>query len=509
MAKRDLVRAALRDPESRAPADLQDLLLTALDLRLQDEAVACIEPMVQAGHRGDPHLWQLLGLAEQARHNAAEASVAFAKAAALAPRDAKIAHGLAITSLEAGLPAVAPFEAALRLAPGTSALLIGLASARLAEGDGEGALVHLRAVLAANPAWRDGHLAFARIAASGSTGVDPIESLVTALRHSPRDSGLWAMVLQVLMQAQEYGRALEAVGKAREHTGDTLEWRRAEAICRSELGDPGTAMQLFAGLPLLDRAAILIHPIRALIRLERFDDALALAERKVSAEEEVGLWPYRALLWRLLDDPRWAWLEGDPRLVGIYDIDPARVDIEALAAALRPLHQRSGTPIDQSVRKGTQTDGFLLARAEPQVRALREELRRLVAQHIAHLPPEDPRHPTLSPARGGFDFAGAWSVRLTGGGGHHDDHVHPLGWFSSALYVAVPEAAALGGEPDAGWLTLGECRTLVPKFEGFRKIAPKPGRLVLFPSTLWHGTRPFAEGERMTVAFDVAAVPAT
>jgi len=37
-------------------------------------------------------------------------------------------------------------------------------------------------------------------------------------------------------------------------------------------------------------------------------------------------------------------------------------------------------------------------------------------------------------------------------------------------------------------------------------IEPKPGRLALFPSWMWHGTRPFAEGERITVAFDVAPV---
>jgi len=36
-----------------------------------------------------------------------------------------------------------------------------------------------------------------------------------------------------------------------------------------------------------------------------------------------------------------------------------------------------------------------------------------------------------------------------------------------------------------------------------RHIEPRPGRLVLFPSTMWHGTVPFTQGERLTVAFDV------
>ena len=77
-----------------------------------------------------------------------------------------------------------------------------------------------------------------------------------------------------------------------------------------------------------------------------------------------------------------------------------------------------------------------------------------------------------------------------------------MGWFSSALYIVLPPDL---GREQAGWLTLGEPPPelglgLAPA----RLIEPKPGRLALFPSTMWHGTKPFAEGERMTVAFDVA-----
>jgi hypothetical protein len=81
--------------------------------------------------------------------------------------------------------------------------------------------------------------------------------------------------------------------------------------------------------------------------------------------------------------------------------------------------------------------------------------------------------------------------------------VHPLGWISSALYVGLPERTA--GEPEnAGWLTLGEPdEKLRLKLGPWREIEPKPGQLVLFPSWMWHGTVPFIEGERLTVAFDV------
>nr|WP_237219744.1 putative 2OG-Fe(II) oxygenase [Sphingomonas arenae] len=97
-------------------------------------------------------------------------------------------------------------------------------------------------------------------------------------------------------------------------------------------------------------------------------------------------------------------------------------------------------------------------------------------------------------------FAGSWSVCLTGQG-FHSQHVHPQGWISSALYVDLP--ARLDGSE--GWLTLGQPQdSLGSGLEPFRTVEPKVGRLVLFPSMMWHGTIPFAAGERLTTAFDIA-----
>jgi hypothetical protein len=174
-----------------------------------------------------------------------------------------------------------------------------------------------------------------------------------------------------------------------------------------------------------------------------------------------------------------------------------------LAERLRTIHRSTHQPLEQSLRGGTQTDGPLFARVDPEIRRLRAAIKQAVEAHIAQLAPVDPRHPILSIDRSQpVRFAGSWSVRLTGGG-HHVNHVHPAGWFSSAFYVALPEDG-MGGEDKAGWLTLGEAPGLGLDLKPFRSIEPKPGRLVLFPSTMWHGTRPFPAGERLTVAFDVA-----
>ena len=88
-------------------------------------------------------------------------------------------------------------------------------------------------------------------------------------------------------------------------------------------------------------------------------------------------------------------------------------------------------------------------------------------------------------------------------GGFHVSHVHPQGWISSALYIALPPVVGEGSKE--GWLQLGEPRPeLGVGLEPSAYVRPEPGRLALFPSWMWHGTIPFPAGERLTVAFDVA-----
>ena len=77
-----------------------------------------------------------------------------------------------------------------------------------------------------------------------------------------------------------------------------------------------------------------------------------------------------------------------------------------------------------------------------------------------------------------------------------------MGWISSCYYVGVPGAVA-DESAKQGWIKFGE-----PDFKVElplrRAIQPRPGRLVLFPSYMWHGTIPFrSEEKRTTIAFDV------
>jgi hypothetical protein len=213
-------------------------------------------------------------------------------------------------------------------------------------------------------------------------------------------------------------------------------------------------------------------------------------------------WPYATVAWRMLRDPRWEWLERGEGFVGVYDIADRLPPLDVLAETLRKLHTLSGQPLEQSLRGGTQTDGDIFTHIDPVLVQLREAIRATVAEHVAGFPATDETHPLLGPPREPIRFSGGWSVRLQSGG-FHANHVHPAGWISSALYIILPPDL---GQQEAGFLTLGDpsAPTMKVDLPPFRTIEPRPGRLVLFPSYTFHGTRPFGEGERMTVAFDVA-----
>jgi tetratricopeptide (TPR) repeat protein len=477
--------------------------LGALKSGREEEALAILDAARQR-HKSDPRLWQVAGLLHRSLDDLAAAVASFETAASLSPLDPLIAHGYARAALEAGLPAVPLFERAHQLAPLDGPLLLGLAAARFAEQGPGAALAGIESQLKNHPGWLPGHdLAARLIYLSGER-----EALTTtferALEMAPASADLWRQLITTLMHAGLYDEALAAIDRARKAAGPHLAFDVNEAVCLDEKGAFEAAGRLFEPLAAVDDVAVLVRRIRHALRTGRPDFAAAIAEPATAGPGANLVWPYLSVAWRMLGDSRLDWLEGDERLVGIYDLAPDLPSLDALADRLRALHVATAQPLEQSVRGGTQTDGALFSRIEPEIRALRKAVVGAVERHLAQLPPPDPDHPVLALRRDArVRFSGSWSVRLTGKG-HHANHIHPAGWFSSALYVALPDEAERGAPP-AGWLALGQPQAeLGLDLPPVRLVEPKPGRLVLFPSIMWHGTLPFDAGERLTVAFDVA-----
>ena len=466
-----------------------------------EKGLPLLTPFIESGTT-NYGLWHLHGLLLREMDDRDQAIRSLRKAAELAPNSAKIAHALARTLYEAGLPSVDAYGRALRLAPTDTDVLAGMTSAFVAEGQAEAAITGLDRILSRSPQWGEGHVLLAKLRWAQGERKGFARSFEAAVAAMPRMFDLWRLWIISLLHAEYFDDVLAVIAAGRAALGDQALFAVNEAIVHAERGETERAEALFAPFVDLDDGTVQVRRIRHYLRSGRPEKADEIIGQWSGRPEAFMFWPYASIAWRMLEDPRWEWLEGDERFVGVYDIADRLPPLDQLADTLRKLHTLSGQPLEQSLRGGTQTDGDIFTHIDPVLVQLREAIRTTVAEHVAQLPERDDGHPLLAPPREPIRFSGAWSVRLASGG-FHANHVHPAGWISSALYIVLPPDL---GEDKAGFLTLGDpnAPTLKLDMQPFRTIEPKAGRLALFPSYMWHGTRPFGEGERMTVAFDVA-----
>jgi tetratricopeptide (TPR) repeat protein len=237
--------------------------------------------------------------------------------------------------------------------------------------------------------------------------------------------------------------------------------------------------------------------------------AAVLCERSVAVApyDQVAL-AILGTAWRMLGDERDETLNGYESLIKIYDLDPPEgfSDMESFNAELNAwldrAHPTTREYLEQSLRNGTQTPDKLFGAGHDLVERLQLRIHDAIARYIADMKPDD-KHPLLSRRTRSFDYTGSWSSRLRDCG-FHTNHVHPEGWISSCYYVALPPAVE-DTETRQGWIKFGEPALDVTLKDPIRRaIQPRSGRLVLFPSYMWHGTVPFHDAHpRTTIAFDV------
>jgi len=447
--------------------------------------------------------WHARALALVSKQRMFEATHAFARAAALAPADFAIAAGYAQASYASGLPSAPLFSRARQLAPANPDITQRTAVALAADGDVEAAEALLLEALDAHPDWLDGHRCLATMRWAAGRGSEFAKSYRDACRAQPHNPALRMAWFSMLATVRDWPAAAAVLDEAAVIAADERLLAPGRLYIACETGATAEAERLLPMTEAVRDPGMEVCRIRHYLRTGQLAKADTIAARLCQTPAARLAWPYRSLIWRLQDDPRAQWLDGDPPYVRAFELGFSTQELEELASLLRRLHTANAPYLEQSVRGGTQTDRPLFFRHEPLLQAAREIFHEAVQQYIADLPAFEPGHPLLGVTRQPIQFSGSWSVRLSGQG-FHISHTHPKGWISSAFYVELPEASRMG-EPPAGWINFGAPPPeLGLALSAYQQVEPKAGRLVLFPSTMWHSTAPFLDGERLVIAFDVA-----
>jgi tetratricopeptide (TPR) repeat protein len=303
----------------------------------------------------------------------------------------------------------------------------------------------------------------------------------------------------------------------------------AYAVYAQALKRPGADQSLNADAALVavwfDPASALAHAGRSVSVFPRRPEAhLALCQAQLAAgqpepalviaENLKRLWPHDqfitaliALAWRLMKDPKYRALHDYERLVRTQPLatPPGWSSLEAyvsdLSASLRGLHTLRGHPIGQSLRGGVQTPQCLTRLADPVIKAFFVAIDPPLRAYLEAASQEGQAFGRPWSPKVGYRLERAWSVLLRSNG-FHVDHLHPMGWISSACHIEAPRAVETERQ---GWLKFGEPGIpTTPRLAAEHFIKPRPGHIVLFPSYMWHGTVPFAGPEtRLSAAMDI------
>lgn len=465
-----------------------------------------------AANERDSTAWSLLAMTLREQMRLPEAEQAYRRAIQVAPGEPQLHHNLGsvLNRMDRAEEALQSLERAQSLGLGGFQLVFnrGIALTQLLRlDDAERAFEQ---AVAFNPLDGEAHVNLARVRFMRG---DPNYSRSIAETAANRsDPNLQILLSLVLRRAGDLQRAESMLRDVIHRHGPSPDASAALAEVLLECGRlkeaEAAAIEAAAARP--DDARFCDILVSILLSRGRAQDALPFIKRQRILNPLGQSWiAYEATTARVLGEPLYQELYDYDRLVRTYDIEAPvgwssmRELNDALLSVLNSRHAFAKHPLDQSVRNGSQTARNLLTESDPAIRSILD-IFQVPLQDYQQRIGFDRRHPLTARNTGAATIVGAWSVQLRREG-YHVNHVHPDGWISSAYYIAVPDEVR-DENLMSGWLKFAEPRFAVPGATAEGVIQPSPGRLVLFPSYMWHGTNPIHGSEpRTTIAFD--AVP--
>jgi uncharacterized protein (TIGR02466 family) len=313
---------------------------------------------------------------------------------------------------------------------------------------------------------------------------DAEQVLMQTVSLDPSDVNAWLHLGRARLERDDNAGAVEAFTEAAELSPDL-------ATVHSQLANAHNAAGRHEQAIAVCDAFLERHPAAAALILVK---TLALRDAGRVAEADA--------------------LRGQDTLLIARQIEPpARYDdLAAFNKALeRMIHSHPSLAhvhTNRATRHGIQT-GSLMVDPPPDMRSFARVIDariRAVKQELLDAGHGD--HPWVRHAPNQW-FINAWAIILSDQG-HQLSHIHPEAWMSGVYYVAVAEDGMGPGHGEDGWIEFGtptgQLAAKVPPTT--RRVEPKPGLMVTFPSYSFHRTIPFSgKGERISIAFDVFAAP--
>lgn len=313
---------------------------------------------------------------------------------------------------------------------------------------------------------------------------DAEEVLTRATALEPRDVHAWIHLGRARLARDDNPGAIEAFAAAAEQSPDLATVHSQLANAHNAAGRSDAAVAVCDAF--LDR-----HPTAAALLLVK---AIALRDTGRATEADTLL--------------------GQDTLVIAREIEaPARYDSvaafnTALERKIRGHPSLAQVHTNRATRHGIQT-GSLMVDPSPEMRSFERLIDariRAVMQELRAAGQAD--HPWVRYAPSHW-FVNAWAV-LLGDQGYQVSHIHPEAWMSGVYYVAIPEEGMGPDHGQDGWIEFGspteQLFATVPP--ATRRVEPRPGLMVTFPSYSFHRTIPFSgQTERISIAFDVFAAP--
>ena len=156
-------------------------------------------------------------------------------------------------------------------------------------------------------------------------------------------------------------------------------------------------------------------------------------------------------------------------------------------------------PFQKSTVSGFQTPAVLFENATGPLAELRGIIEANIERYLAETFPETCNFIDRFPERYSLN---AWYGKLVKGG-YRIPHIHPSGWLSGVFYIHCPTS----GDREEGAIEFslwGYGYPILDEHYPRTRHHRKNGDLVLFPSSLFHGTIPIhTHEERLIVAFDL------